>query len=69
MPPMNGLFSGACPRSSALSRERLRRLLRTSRRKGNEAAGEPDVVCALGHESRGIEVVDCWYSEGDAETV
>jgi hypothetical protein len=38
-------------------------------RNGGEAAGEPDIVCDLGNERRGIEVVDCWYSAGDAKLV
>ena len=39
----------------------------TGCRNGNEAAGEPDVVCDLGGERRGIEIVDCWFSAGDAK--
>jgi len=30
----------------------------TNCRKGDEAAGEPDAVCDLGGERRGIEIVD-----------
>lgn len=41
----------------------------TNCRKGDEAAGEPDVVCQLGSERHGIEVVDCWYRGDDAKTV
>ena len=41
----------------------------TECRNGNEADGEPDVVCELAGERRGIEIVDCWYSRGDARTV
>lgn len=39
----------------------------TNCRNGDAAGGEPDVVCELGIEQRGIEVVDCWFSEGDAK--
>jgi hypothetical protein len=39
----------------------------TNCRKGDEAAGEPDVICDLGDELRGIEIVDCWFSTEDAK--
>jgi hypothetical protein len=37
-----------------------RGIVLTNCRKGDEAAGEPDVICDLGRQLRGIEVVDCW---------